>query len=72
MRHMALPILTLTMVTMPKYFRTAKSSVLQVMNEDFITTLRATGTVVLDRLDAPVDEAGRLAVVTDGMALLFR
>lgn len=43
MRHMALPILTLTMVTMPKYFRTAKSSVLQVMNEDFITTLRATG-----------------------------
>lgn len=35
-------------------------------------TLRATGTVVLDRLDAPVDEAGRPAVVTDGMALLFR
>ena len=43
MRHMALPILTLTLVTVPKYFRTAKSSVLQVMNEDFITTLRATG-----------------------------
>ena len=43
MRHMALPILTLTLVTIPKYFRTAKSSVLQVMNEDFITTLRATG-----------------------------
>ena len=43
MQHMALPVMTLTLVTIPKYFRIAKSSVLQVMNEDFITTLRATG-----------------------------
>ncbi len=35
--------MTLTLVTIPQYFRTAKSAVLQVMNEDFITTLRATG-----------------------------
>ena len=43
MRHMVLPVMTLTLVTIPQYFRTAKSAVLQVMNEDFITTLRATG-----------------------------
>ena len=42
-RHMVLPVLTLTLVTLPKYFRIAKSSVLQVMNEEFVTTLRATG-----------------------------
>ena len=40
---MVLPVMTLTLVTIPQYFRTAKSAVLQVMNEDFITTLRATG-----------------------------
>lgn len=43
LRHMFLPVLTLTLVLLPQYFRIAKSSVLQVMNEDFITTLRATG-----------------------------
>ena len=42
-RHMVLPCLTLSLITMPGYFRIAKSSVLQVSNEDFITTLRATG-----------------------------
>lgn len=42
-RHMVLPCLTLTLVSIPGYFRIAKSSVLQVSNEDFITTLRATG-----------------------------
>ena len=41
--HMVLPCLCLIAITMPGYFRIAKSSVLQVTNEDFITTLRATG-----------------------------
>lgn len=43
LRHLVLPCGTLALITMPGYFRIAKSSVLQVSNEDFITTLRATG-----------------------------
>lgn len=43
LKHMFLPVLTLTLVLIPQYFRIAKSSVLQTSNEDFITTLRATG-----------------------------
>lgn len=42
-RHMILPVSTLLLVEIPCYFRIAKSSVLQVSNEDFIVTLRATG-----------------------------
>lgn len=41
--HMILPVGTLALVQFPYYFRIARSSVLQVMSEDFITTLRATG-----------------------------
>lgn len=43
LKHMFLPVVTLTLVLLPQYFRIAKSSVLQVANEDFITTFRATG-----------------------------
>lgn len=43
MYHLFLPILTLVIVQFPYYFRIARSSVIQVMGEDFITTLRATG-----------------------------
>lgn len=43
LRHMALPLLTLVIVNVPYYFRIAKSSVLQVSNEEFITTFRAAG-----------------------------
>jgi peptide/nickel transport system permease protein len=43
MRHMILPVSTLLLVEIPCYFRIAKSSVLQVSNEDFIVTLRAAG-----------------------------
>jgi len=43
LRHMVLPMVTLTLVMIPQYFRIAKSSVLQVSNEDFITSFRATG-----------------------------
>lgn len=43
MYHMFLPALTLILVSIPQYFRIAKSSVLQVSNEDFIIALRATG-----------------------------
>lgn len=41
--HMVLPVTTLALVQFPYYFRIARSSVLQVMSEDFVTTLRATG-----------------------------
>lgn len=41
--HLVLPVVTLALVQFPYYFRIARSSVLQVMSEDFITTLRATG-----------------------------
>ena len=41
--HLALPCITLVLITMSGYFRITKSSILQVTNEDFITTMRATG-----------------------------
>ncbi len=41
--HLILPCLTLTLITMPGYFRIAKSSIQQITGEDFIITLRATG-----------------------------
>ncbi|MEA4921509.1 MAG: ABC transporter permease [Clostridiaceae bacterium] len=41
--HMILPCATLTLITMPGYFRITKSSILQVTNEDFIRTMRAAG-----------------------------
>jgi peptide/nickel transport system permease protein len=43
LQHMVLPTLTLALITMPGYFRIAKSSILQVSNEEFITTFRAAG-----------------------------
>lgn len=43
LRHMFLPLVTLTLVLIPQYFRIAKSSVLQVANEEFIQTFRAAG-----------------------------
>ncbi len=42
-RHLILPVGTLVIVQFPYYFRIARSSVLQVMSEDFIVTYRATG-----------------------------
>lgn len=42
-KHMVLPVLTLVLVEIPLYYRIAKSSVIQVSNEDFILTLKATG-----------------------------
>ena len=43
LKHMILPVSTLVLIQIPLYYRIAKSSVLQVSNEDFILTLRATG-----------------------------
>ena len=43
LRHLALPLGTLVLINIPYYYRIAKSSVLQVTNEEFITTFRATG-----------------------------
>ncbi len=41
--HMILPVITLVSVQIPTYFRITKSAVMQVMAEDFITTLRVAG-----------------------------
>ena len=41
--HMILPVVTLTLWFLPQYFRIARSSVVEVMGEDFITTFRAVG-----------------------------
>lgn len=43
MRHMALPVATMTLINIPYYFRITRSSVMETMGEDFIMTLRATG-----------------------------
>lgn len=42
-KHLVLPTLTLVLITLPGYFRIAKSSIQQVTSEDFIVTLRAVG-----------------------------
>jgi peptide/nickel transport system permease protein len=42
-RHLVLPAATLALVWLGQYVRLARSSVLQVLSEDFITTARATG-----------------------------
>ncbi|MDR2157687.1 MAG: ABC transporter permease [Clostridiales Family XIII bacterium] len=43
MKHMILPVSALTLTLIPYYMRIARSAVVQVIGEDFITTLRATG-----------------------------
>lgn len=43
LQHLFLPFLSLFMGEVPIFIRTARSSVLEVMNEDFITTFRAIG-----------------------------
>ena len=43
LKHMILPVSTLVLVEIPIYFRIAKSSIMQTLNEDFIVTLKATG-----------------------------
>jgi peptide/nickel transport system permease protein len=42
-RHMVLPVATLSLTMTPQYMRIARSSLAQVLGEDFITTLRAAG-----------------------------
>lgn len=42
-KHMILPVSTLTLTLIPYYMRIARASVVQVLGEDFITTLRASG-----------------------------
>ena len=42
-RHMVLPVATLTLIQIPSYFRITKSSVNQVLSDDYITTFRITG-----------------------------
>ena len=41
--HLAMPVTVLTLIQIPIYFKISKSSVTQVLAEDFITTFRATG-----------------------------
>lgn len=47
LHHLVLPALTLGMIWLGQYIRIARSSVLQVLHEDFVTTARAVG--YLDR-----------------------
>lgn len=42
-KHMVLPVTTLTLVQIPSYFRITRSSVTQVLSDDYITTFRITG-----------------------------
>ena len=42
-KHMILPVATLTLIQVPSYFRITKSSVSQVLMDDYITTFRITG-----------------------------
>jgi len=41
--HMILPVAALTLVQIPVYYRIAKASMVEVLREDFVTTLTATG-----------------------------
>lgn len=43
LHHMVLPVLTLTLVQTPIYFRITRASVVQQRHEDYMTTFRATG-----------------------------
>jgi peptide/nickel transport system permease protein len=43
LRHMALPVTTLTLTLIPYYMRISRAAVVQALGEDFITTLRAAG-----------------------------
>ena len=41
--HLVLPVATLTLIQIPTYFRITKSSVIQVLTDDYITTFRIAG-----------------------------
>lgn len=41
--HLSLPLATVVLIQIPTFFRIARSSVIQISSEDFITTFRATG-----------------------------
>jgi peptide/nickel transport system permease protein len=41
--HLTLPAITLALVQVPVYYRITRASVVQVLKEDFVTTLKATG-----------------------------
>lgn len=43
LHHLVLPVCTLILVQIPYYFRIARSSVIQIMADDFIMTYRAAG-----------------------------
>lgn len=42
-KHLILPVSTLAFIQVPIYFKISKSSIAQVLSEDFVTTFRATG-----------------------------
>lgn len=43
LKHLILPVVTLTVIQIPIYFKIFKSSVMHVMAEDFVMTFKATG-----------------------------
>ena len=71
-RHLILPGMSLSLTLIPYYFRIARSSVIQVMNEDFITTLRAAGMPERDTFHRHVFRNAILPTVTIfGIQLAF-
>ncbi|MEH7392012.1 ABC transporter permease [Bacillus sp. JJ1503] len=43
LKHLVLPVATLSLIQIPTYFKIAQTTVLQVKSEDFVTTFMATG-----------------------------
>jgi peptide/nickel transport system permease protein len=43
LKHLVLPLTTVTLIQIPYFFRIARASVIQTMSEDYITTFRAAG-----------------------------
>ncbi len=42
-RHMVLPLISMVAFYMPQFYQLTRSGVVETLNEDFVTTLRATG-----------------------------
>lgn len=70
--HMVLPVLTIVIVQVPIYMRVARSSVLNVMSDDYILTFRAAGMKERKIFNKYVIKNAIVPVLTQfGMSLAF-
>ena len=70
--HLFLPVLTIVIVQTPIYFRIARASVMQVLNEKFILTFRAAGLSEQKIFNKYVLKSSIIPVVTAfGLSLAF-